>query len=146
MHEGLANMAQGLEKEVALLEALCECVALERESLIQVDLPRLWTLMERKQGLLRGLESAAKKRSVGGTDQAALNESRFLRDLSMRAAHLQAEIKARSMENTHFIEETLDFLAGLIGSIADSGETSSTYEGLRKVSKTKGALMLSREV
>ena len=131
---------------MALLEALRECVALERESLIQVDLARLWTLMERKQGLLRGLESAAKKQLVSGGDQAALNESRSLRDLSMRAAHLQAEIKARSMENTHFIEETLDFLSGLIGSIADSGETSGTYEGLRKASKTKGALMLSREV
>jgi hypothetical protein len=132
MHEGLVNMAQGLEKQVALLEALRECVALERESLIQ--------------GLLRGLESVAKKRSVGGGDHAALNESRSLRDLSMRAAHLQTEIKAMSMENTHFIQETLDFLTGLIGSIADGVETSSTYEGLRKASKTKGAIMLSREV
>jgi flagellar biosynthesis/type III secretory pathway chaperone len=146
MHEGLVNMAQGLEEQVALLEALRECVALERESLIHVDLARLWTLMERKQGLLRGLESAAKKRSVGEGDRMALNESRSLRDLSMRAAYLQSEIKVRSMENTHFIQETLDFLTGLIGSIADGVETSSTYEGLRKASKTKGALMLSREV
>lgn len=64
----------------------------------------------------------------------------------MRAAHLQAEIKARSSENIRFIQETLDFLTGLIGSIAEGAETSNTYAGLRKASKTKGALMLSREV
>jgi flagellar biosynthesis/type III secretory pathway chaperone len=146
MREELVNMSQGLEEQVALLEALRECVALERESLIQVDLARLWTLMERKQQLLRGLESAAGNRSAGGTDPRGFSESRSMRDLSMRAAHLQAEIKARSMENSHFIQETLDFLTGLIGSIADGAETSSTYEGLRKASKTKGALMLRREV
>jgi hypothetical protein len=66
--------------------------------------------------------------------------------LSMKAAHLQAEIKARSSENIHFIQETLDFLTGLIVSIAEGAETSNTYEGLRKASKTKGPLMFSREV
>jgi hypothetical protein len=146
MYDETVNMGQGIEKQVALLEALRECVALERECLIQVDLARLWTLMERKQVLLRGLESASKERSVGGGQETALVESRASRDLSMRAAHLQAEIKARSMENTHFIEETLDFVMGLIGSIADGVETSSTYGGLRKGSETKRALMLSREV
>ena len=146
MHEGLVNMAQGLEEQVALLEALRECVALGEGKPDPCGSRRLWTLMERKQGLLRGLESAAKKRSVGEGDRMALNESRSLRDLSMRAAYLQSEIKVRSMENTHFIQETLDFLTGLIGSIADGVETSSTYEGLRKASKTKRAMMLSREV
>jgi flagellar biosynthesis/type III secretory pathway chaperone len=146
MYDETVNMGQGIEKQVALLEALRECVALERECLIQVDLARLWTLMERKQVLLRGLESASKERSVGGGQETALVESRASRDLSMRAAHLQAEIKARSMENARFIQETLDFLSGLIGSIADGIETSSTYEGIRKASKTKGPLILSREV
>jgi hypothetical protein len=139
------DMAQGLEEQVALLEALRECVALERESLIHVDLTRLWALMERKQGLLRALESGARKRVSGG-DQAALCQSRSLRGLSMKAAHLQAEIKARSSENIHFIQETLDFLTGLIGSIAEGAEPSNTYAGIKKVWKTKGALMFSREV
>jgi len=140
------DMAQGLEKQVSLLEALRECVALERESLIQVDLARLWTLMERKQGLLRGLESVAEEGAADDGHEVALNESPSFRDLSMRAAHLRAEIKARSMENTRFIQETLDFITGLIGSIAGGIDTSSTYEGIRKATKTKGALMLSREV
>lgn len=138
------DMARGLEAQVALLEALRECVALERESLIHVDLTRLWALMERKQGLLRALESG--KRPVGGGDQAALCQSRSLRGLSMKAAHLQAEIKARSSENIHFIQETLDFLTGLIGSIAEGAEISNTYAGIRKVSKAKGPLIFSREV
>jgi hypothetical protein len=146
MVDETVDMDQGLEKRVALLEALRECVALERESLIHVDLARLWTLMERKQGLLRGLKAVAEEGAAGGGHEGALNESRALRDLSMKAAHLQAEIKARSMENTRFIQETLDFITGLIGSIADGVETSSTYEGIRKATKTKGALMLSREV
>jgi hypothetical protein len=138
------DMARGLEAQVALLEALRECVALERESLIHVDLTRLWALMERKQGLIRALESG--KRPAGGGDQAARCQSRSLRGLSMKAAHLQAEIKARSSENIRFIQETLDFLMGLIGSIAEGAETSNTYAGIKKVSKTKGALMFSREV
>lgn len=146
MVDETVNMAQELEKQVALLEALRECVALERESLIRVDLPGLWTLMERKQGLLRGLESSARKRSLGEGDRPLLNGSRSLRDLSMRAADLQMEIKARAMENARFIQETLEFFTGLIGSIAGGVETSSTYEGLRKGSKKKGAFMLSREV
>jgi flagellar biosynthesis/type III secretory pathway chaperone len=146
MVDETSNTAQELEKQVALLEALRECVALERESLIQVDLAGLWTLMERKQGLLRGLESSVRNRSIGEGGQALPDDSRSLRDLSMRASRLQAEIKARSMENTRFIQETLDFLTGLMGSIANGVETSSTYEGLRKGSKKKSALMLSREV
>ncbi len=132
------DMAQGLEKQVALLEALRACVALERESLIHVDLTRLWTLMERKQGLLRELESGAGKRTTGGGDQTPLSESRSLRDLSMRSAHLQAEIRARSRENARFVQETLDFITGLIGSIADGVETSGTYEGLGKASEIEG--------
>ena len=147
MYDETVNMGQGLEKQVALLEALLECVALESESLIHVDLARLWTLMERKQVLIRGLESAAKERSsVGGGQEGAHMQPRALRDLPIRAARLQAEIKARSRENARFIQDTLDFLSGLIGSIADGIETSSTYEGIRKASKMKGALMLSREV
>jgi hypothetical protein len=146
MYEEMVNMGQGLEKQVALLEALLECVALESKCLIHVDLARLWTLMERKQVLLRGLESAAKEGSGCEGQERALVEPRALRDLFIRAARLQAEIKARSMENARFIRETLDFLSGLIGSIADGIDTSSTYECIKKTSKTKGALMLSREV
>lgn len=143
-------------RQVSLLEDLRDCLELERESLINVDIDQLWELMEKKQTLLLDIQRTGNEirccmeRSFPGSREraraTASKEWPWFTGLSRRAGLLEKEIRRRLGENMAFIQDTLGFFDELIGIFASSGGSTGAYNHLTRPVETKTPRIYHREV
>lgn len=144
------------EKQAAMLEQLRDCLEMERESLIQVDVDELWELMETKNSLVVGIEKLGNEIkcllnqcfecSTETPRARALKEWPWFRDFSKRTALLKEDIQTRLRENLSFIRDTLGFFNELVGIIVQGGAQERGYEHLGKLPEATGPRIYHREV
>jgi hypothetical protein len=143
-------------RQVGLLEDLRDCLELERESLISVDVDQLWELMGRKHTLLTDIQrtgneiSCFMERSFPGSKEGARatasKEWPWFAELNRRAGLLKKEIRRRLSENMAFIQDTLSFFDDLIRIFVSSGTTMAAYNHLTKPVEARAPRIYYREV
>jgi hypothetical protein len=143
------------ERQAAMLEQLKDCLELERESLIQVDVDQLWELMEKKNALMLDIEKAGNaikclmEQCFPGSPESpranALKYWPWFRDLRKQTDLLKEDIRARLKENMSFIQDTLGFFDELIGTILKGGTERLGYEHLKKAQEPMGPKIYYRE-
>jgi len=144
------------EKQAAMLEQLRDCLEMERESLIQVDVDELWELMEKKNSLVVEIEKLGNaikcllnqcfECSPEDPRTNALKEWPWFRDLSKQTALMKEDIQTRLRENLSFIRDTLGFFDELVGIIVKGGTQEQGYEHLGKLPEVNGPRIYHREV
>lgn len=143
-------------RQVSLLEDLRDCLEMERDSLIQVDVDQLWELMEKKNTLVVGIEKLGNEikcllnqcfeRSPEDPHASAVKEWPWFSELSKQTALLKEDIQTRLKENLSFIQDTLGFFDELVGIIVKGGAQEQGYEYLRKPPESSGPRIYHREV
>lgn len=152
MPESSLGHVEDLYRErIRLLEELLECVQEERACLINVNVESLWSLMERKQVIIKGIEGAgqgireAMEMDRPGEDSPGERRA-ALAALSRRTKALQGEIKARVSENTAFVQDTLKTFNDLISTLISAGEPDSDYRPAGRTHKGLPNLLYHKEV
>jgi len=151
MDASFTSIEKAYQKEVALLQDLLECLSLEKDHLVNLNLESLWALMEEKQGVLKSIEqtrdeiqSLAKDRE---RDQAHSPEVQSLVTVfSRKIERLKEEIGARVRENVSFIQDTLGFLNEMISIFVAGAQPEPAYGPVRKTPNESANLIYHREV
>lgn len=139
------------KKKIALFGELRDCIALERENLINLDIKSLWAVMEEKHRILESIAVAkdqltgiigdeAPYRHVPIQDRPAM--MRYCQTLS----DLREDIKARVRENILFIRETLDFFHEMVGILTTGGRSGDCYGPFKAVRNGISNLICHHEV
>lgn len=145
------KITAGYQKEAALFQDLLNCLDLERDNLIHLNLESLWGVMEKKQGILESIEGVQGEMkgllAQDGEKQPVSTDDRHaLTSLSARVTHLKEEVRSRVKDNVFFIQETLGFFDELIQIFMSSGEIGQAYgPGLKKAGNYS-PLILYKEV
>jgi hypothetical protein len=156
MHYPETQVKGSYQRQAAMLEQLRDCLEMERESLIQVDVDQLWELMEKKKSLvleiektgneIKGLMDQCFQESPESPRVSALKEWPWFRDVSRQTTVLKEGIQARLKENLSFIHDTLGFFDELIGIIVNNQDRSQGYEHMGKPQETRKPRIYSMEV
>lgn len=126
---------------ISHLEVLRDCLAIEREKLMNLDVDALWDIAEEKQRILTSAEESAEElRSFRPEELAGMGA------LSRRLNRLKEEIRTRAADNMAVIQDNLEFYEELL-SILVLGEGSASPYGKTAAPRRKGLpLRISREV
>lgn len=114
-----------------LFQELLECVALEKDSLVELNVESLWNLMEKKQALLRSIETSgnelkAMTRSTPPHDMPVEDRKKVLeKDREIKL--LKEEIRTRVRENMDFIQDSLNFFDEIIHIFATGDSKNAAY-------------------
>ena len=166
METAIQTLGDIFYEKTLLYQELVECLKKERDILVNTDIDALWEIADEKHSIVSCIET------VRGKILTALSEASIdhrMDGASFDLAHvyslvprvhgerlkksylslvsLKGEIQRRSQENRLFIEDCLNFLDDLIGTIANTGEQEFAYDNGR-VSARKGQanLLLHKEV
>lgn len=145
------SIEEAYREEASLLLALLVCLKSERESLIELNIKNLWSLMEEKQKLLTSVADTERRvrvlREGDTTESGALPVDRQPNAaLSRKVAGLKEEIKARVRENVAFIQESLQFFDEIISIFARGGRAEYSYEPILKRQRVSSSLIYQSEV
>ena len=155
----MQSLERLLHKKIMLYYDLLRCFNQERESLITIDLDKLWAISREKE------EICAKIKSVRQEIIAVVNpeiEEKFfilnqildlipgkerneLQKLHLTLAKLKGEIEALRKENMLFIDDSLQFLDEMISIITGESRSKIMYDNKCHVSKSAANILLSRE-
>jgi flagellar biosynthesis/type III secretory pathway chaperone len=143
------QLAHVYVKQVTRLEALRDCLVLERENLINLDLNGLWRLVERKHDILTDLEAIENEIKTFPHEEDSTfkpDSQRFCLNLFNRASQLKKEIKTRNAENRLFIQDVLGFIDELMSIFAGRVQEPTAYGKVSKSQKKTQPVMIYREV
>lgn len=145
------KITAGYQKEAALFQDLLNCLDLERDNLINLNLENLWATMEKKQGLLESIEGVQGEiKGLLAEDRekqpVATDDRHRLTSLSARVTHLKEEVRSRVKENVLFIQETLGFFDELVQIFMSGGEIGRSYGPGSKKAGNFTPLILYKEV
>lgn len=120
------------EQQMALLEDLADCLDRERQVLVDLDIPALWTVVEEKHGILQAIEALpVKKHPITTCAEAGISSGAMGPPMKTSREHridrLKAEIRERARENAAFIQDSLAFVDKLIGLFAGNPAETETY-------------------
>lgn len=131
--------------KISLMRSLVNCLDLEREHLVNLNVKNLWPIMEEKHRLLNSILNADNEISTT-CKEAGWEEVRTPGGFSKDIQRLKQEIGARVRENVSFIRETLQFFDEIISVFASSGRSEYGYESSLKRQKNPTSLIFEREV
>lgn len=148
--ESSQGIKENYLKKIDLLKELRNCLALERDNLIDLNVENIWSLMEEKQRILKSLGDVGgqiKRMEKGHRDHGILIKGRgSIKDLVQKIEDLKEEIKARVRENVSFIQESLHFFDEIISIFATGGRHNYDYGPLRGSQKELSNLIYYKEV
>jgi flagellar biosynthesis/type III secretory pathway chaperone len=137
------------------MQGLLGCLNLERESLVNLNVHSLWTLMKEKDELLASItrtdqeihaaEARGRDAVVEGGDLPK-EVRQAVQGLSREIRRLKMEIRARVRENVAFIQETLRFFDEIVSLLASGSRADLSYDPHPKRSMGSTSLLYEREV
>ena len=139
------RMEDANRTKVSLMRALVDCLDLEREHLVNLDVKSLWSLMEEKHRILNSIVKVDEEISIctaAGVEEERRTGQAFSKDIK----RLKREIGARVHENVSFIEETLRFFDEIVSVLASGGRAEYCYEPALKRNRASSSLIFEREV
>ena len=151
MEASLQSTEKIYRRELSLFQELLNCLTLEKDNLINLDMESLWDLMEKKKRIIESIEDGReqmKKITEENHPKQGLagKGRRPFMALSKRLDHLKEEIKVRVKENVVFIQESLEFFDEIISTFAMGGEVEHSYGPVRKKQKEFSTRIYHREV
>lgn len=151
MEASFAGIEKAYQKEIALLQELLECLSLEKDHLVNLNLESLWAIMEEKQNVLKSIEQArdeiqslVKDREQGQVHSPEVKS--LMTVFSRKIERLKKEIGARVRENVSFIQDTLGFLNEMISIFVAGAQPEPAYGPVRKAPTESANLIYHREV
>ncbi|MBN2059013.1 MAG: flagellar export chaperone FlgN [Deltaproteobacteria bacterium] len=119
-------------RKITLFRDLLECVTLERENLINLDIKALWDLMLKKQKIMEDIENTASRlrELINERDlyhHLPSEDRRHFMELSQKLLELKENIRTRVLENISFIRDSLAFFHDIISMFASSKDTDEPY-------------------
>ena len=151
MIASLAPIEKAYQKEVALLRDLLECLSLERDNLINLNLEDLWSVMEEKHTVLKSIEETREEIQALIVEREKEQEAhqgirRLKASFSRKIERLKEEIGARVQENVSFIQDTLGFLNEMISILISGACPEPVYGPARKTGHETSNPIYHREV
>lgn len=156
------HIIESLFQQKALLYAeLVECFRKERKHLSAMDVEPLWAVADEKTRLcseIRTLRSRIASALDLGRDLEEHDVRDFLdliqpreqgalRGVLFRITKLKTEVETMRKENHSFIEESLDFLNGMISILAGEEDVGRMiYSGNSRLKRTEAFHSMTREV
>ena len=155
---------QALEKlffrKISLYGDLVACLSDEREALLNVDLERLWSVAQEKEQLACDIDAVQKEIALlvrPTTDQPPVPLNRVLdfiprahrpqfQKLTLSVVKLRGEAQVLREENIIHIEDSLQFLDGMIAIITGETDARIMYNDKCHIKKPRTQMLLSREV
>lgn len=147
-------------KKIMLYHDLLYCFKHERESLINLDLDKLWSISAEKEEICAkintvkqeiiaafDLQENQKTFELNRTMDLIPGESRAeFQKLYLRLIKLKSEIEAFRKENMAFVNDSLQFLDEIIAIITGKDGPGTIYNDKCHFSKSESHVFLSREV
>ncbi len=146
-------------KKIMLYHDLLYCFKHERESLINLNLDKLWSISKEKEKICAEI-NAVKQEIVavldvqGNQKTFELNRTMDLipgeskaefQKLYLRLIKLKSEIEVFRKENISFVNDSLQFLDEIIAIITGTNGSGNMYNEKCHLSKSKSHVLLSRE-
>lgn len=156
----LRDLEPLLQEKIRLYEALKACLERERESLIHVDLDRLWDISREKDEIGARIRAARQELLTRAGEKAgdhapfalgrvppsmAGAHGQPLRTLRQRLTILKGEVEVMRRENMHIIEDSLRFLDGMISLLAGEAPARLTYNNRYQWNGSAPLKVLSKE-
>ena len=127
---GIENLC--LER-IHLFQRLLDCVTIEKDSLVELNVKKLWSLMEEKQQIIESLEQSRNR--IGELidlenpyQHIPDGDRRMFMSIFHKIEQLKGEIKQKIQENVSIIQESLSFFHDLVSVFANSAKKENTYE------------------
>ena len=144
------NMEAHYRQQIMLCEQLLDCMVRERETLIDLDVDRLWSITEEKQHILRSIEGMQSQieRDQATDSKEVLSPVRrqVTGKLALRLEQLKQDIRKRVTENVRFVGETLGFFDELVSLLATGAQGADSYPATGRARKGALPLIYSKEV
>jgi flagellar biosynthesis/type III secretory pathway chaperone len=146
----MESMSERIEeaygKKVSLLQSLLECLNVERENLIQVDVKALWSVMQEKEKILSSIQEAEEEISACRAESPeGIPDRGAVRGFLQEIRRLKQEIGARVRENVSFIEESLQFFDEVIAIFASGNTPECGYGPVLQKKRTPTSLIYESE-
>ena len=120
-------------ERIHLFQRLLDCVTIEKDSLVELNVKKLWSLMEEKQQIIESLEQSRNR--IGEFidlenpyQHIPDGDRRLFMSIFHKIERLKGEIKQRIQENVAIIQESLGFFHDLVSVFANSAKKENTYE------------------
>ena len=151
MEASLQSTEKIYRREISLFQELLNCLTLEKDNLINLDMEDLWDLMEKKKKIIESIEDGRqqmKKITEEDHPKQGLDGKgrRPFMALSKKIDHLKEEIKIRVKENVAFIQESLEFFDEIISIFTMGGRVEHSYSPLTKKQKEFSTRIYHRKV
>jgi len=151
MESNIQEIEEIYLRKVSLLRKLIDCIALERDNLINLDIKNLWSVMEEKQKILESIEDASDQlMDIRGNNSPfhdiPTKDRQSIMELSQTLVDLKEEVKTRVTENVTFINETLDFCHELFSIFTKTNMPEVSYSPVRNNRKGNSNLIYHNEV
>ncbi|MFW6146934.1 MAG: flagellar protein FlgN [Thermodesulfobacteriota bacterium] len=146
-------------RKIVLYHDLLEYFRQERESLLHLDLDRLWKIAGEKEELCSEIQ--ALRQEIMGTLHSAPEDKPFdigrimqmipadkrdvFQELYLKLARVKGEIELIRKENMVFIDDSLQFLDEIMSIITGETSSNSIYNDKCHVVKSGSRLLLSKE-
>jgi flagellar biosynthesis/type III secretory pathway chaperone len=157
--EIIRSLERLLHEKIMLYNDLLQCFEVEKESLLAIDLDKLWSISKEKDeicakicALRHEIISLCNSRNV--EEPFDLNEILALIPAEKRAplqklhltlVKLRCEIEMLRKENTLFVDDSLRFLDEMISIITGEAGSRILYDDRCHLGRTSARITLSRE-
>jgi hypothetical protein len=155
----MQSLERLLQAKIMLYNELLHCLERERESLITIDLDKLWAISRQKEEICARIRSVRREIIAAvspGEEEKFFTLNRIfnvipaketskLQKLHLALVKLGGEIEALRKENMLFIDDSLQFLDEMISIIAGETRSRDIYDDKCHVSKSGAGMLLSRE-
>jgi len=157
------TIVQSIEKlicdKILLYNDLLHCFMEERDSLINIDLDKLWRISEEKEEIRSKIDSIRQEiisAANPSADQETFDPNQILgmiprenkpkfRELYQTLIRLNGEVQALRKENRLFIDDSLNFLDEIISIITGHTESKIMYNNKRHITESGANILLRRE-
>ena len=156
----LKSLEELFYQKIMLYNDLLNCFKEERESLVNIDMEKLWAISKEKEELgqrinstrqeiisLLGLDIDLKSFSSAHIFRTIPDTKRpQFQKLTMAIIKLKDEIGVLRSENMNFIDDSLNFLDEMIAILTGNEKQKETYNVKCRLDKTRHTMLLDREV
>lgn len=156
----LKSLEELFYQKIMLYNDLLNCFKEERESLVNIDMEKLWAISKEKEELgqrinstrqeiisLLGLDIDLKSFSAAHIFKIIPDTKKpQLQKLTMAIVKLKDEIEVLRSENMNFIDDSLNFLDEMIAILTGNEKQKETYNVNCRLDKTRHTMLLDREV
>ena len=135
------------KREHDLFRGLLDCLQLERDHLVHLNIEALWSLLEEKRQILTALEETRSNiRTLAEEEGIPEKDRSRISSLTKKTDLLREETRARVKENVSFVQDSLDFLDEIFSVVTKGGRQEPSYKPGGTLNQDNSRPLYQREV